>query len=832
MCGPRKQKLELLVLALPLAILWTLGCNRSPDPRRAFDHAQQTFLNGDLPSAETEAHSAYELFAGHDQEWAWRFRLLEGEVLVSRGKAKDSLSLLNATLPQQLARSDLAVKQAILQGSAYIPLDRFVEADRCLRAAEELSDSLGSPLAGEIARARGALERRRNDLESADRYFRQSLRLAREQRDLHLEMTDLLNLGTIAEQKEHYDESSDWSKAASKQAQILGDRRLAELAQGNLAWAYYKMGDFDRALSLYQEAEKTAKDLGVLYQQILWLNNIGLVYYERNQFSVAESYFRQSLTLAQTIENSQQIIDALTSLAFVSVQTGRLTEAQQYGEQAFQKAHARNDRPSELYPLLVRGQVAAARGDHKQAEDVFHEVANDPKSDLALRWQAQNDSARLYEQEHRLADADIQYRQAMATIEQGRAALQHEEFKLPFLANAAHLYDDYIRFLVAQGKDQRALELADYSRARTLAEGLGVLPKKAPADAPPLDEQQIARQAHATVLFYWLGRECSYLWAITANRTTRYQLPPSAEIDTAVQRYRRALLGWQDLLKTANADGNYLYNVLIAPAQKSIAPNSRVILITDGSLDSLNFETLLTPGPSAHYWIEDATVLSASSLRVLAASQSHQDHGNGKLLLIGDANTASPEYAPLPNAVLEMENVENHFPAGARHTYSRDRATPATYLGSDPEQFSFIHFVAHATASKLSPLDSAIVLSRSSPEQDSFKLYARDITSHSLHADLVTISSCYGAGAEAYSGEGLVGLSWAFRRAGAHNVIGALWDVSDASTANLMGRLYDGLKRGQPPEAALRSAKLSLLHSDEVVRKPFYWAPFQLYTGR
>jgi CHAT domain-containing protein len=63
-------------------------------------------------------------------------------------------------------------------------------------------------------------------------------------------------------------------------------------------------------------------------------------------------------------------------------------------------------------------------------------------------------------------------------------------------------------------------------------------------------------------------------------------------------------------------------------------------------------------------------------------------------------------------------------------------------------------------------------------------------------------------------------------------VIGALWDVNDASTANLMDHLYDGLKRGQTPDAALRSAKLSLLHSDDVVRKPFYWAPFQLYTGR
>jgi len=55
---------------------------------------------------------------------------------------------------------------------------------------------------------------------------------------------------------------------------------------------------------------------------------------------------------------------------------------------------------------------------------------------------------------------------------------------------------------------------------------------------------------------------------------------PAAEIDAAVQRYRQALLGWQDVLKTANADGTHLYDVLVGPARKLIAPNSRVILIT------------------------------------------------------------------------------------------------------------------------------------------------------------------------------------------------------------------------------------------------------------
>lgn len=832
MSGLRNQKFELLVFALSLALPWTFGCNRLPDPQKTFDHARQAFLRGDLPSAHREACNAYQRFSGHDQEWAWRFRLLDAEVLITQGNREDALSLLSATLPPQLARSDLAIKQKLLLGSAYIPLDRLAEADHCLTAAEELSGTLGSPLAAEIARARGALERRRNDFESAGRLFRQSLRLAREQHDEHLEMTDLSNLGVVAVQEEHYDEAIDWSNAANEKAQLLEDRQTTQKTLGNLGWAYYKMGDFEKSLALGAEAEKKAAELGAIHDQISWLNNIGLVYYQLNQFSVAEGYYQQSLTLAQKNENSAQIIDALTELAFVSAQTGHLTQAQQYSEQAFQKAHARNDRQSELSAILVQGQVAARQGNSEEAEEKFHEVVNDPKSDLSLRWQAQNDLAKLFEQQQQLAAADQQYREALATIEQARASLQHEDFKLPFLANAAHLYDDYIHFLVAQGKTQRALQQADYSRARTLAEGLGILQQKSPADAPALDAQQVARQANAMVLFYWLGRERSYLWAITASHTTLYPLPPAEEIDAAVRRYRQALLGWQDVLKTANPDGRYLYDVLLKPAQKLIARNSRVILIPDGSLDSLNFETLLAPEPKLHYWIEDATVLSASSLRVLSASQAHQEHGTGKLLLIGDAAVSSPEYGLLPNAALEMSNVEKHFTAEARRTYAGDKATPTAYLTSGPEQFSFIHFVAHATASKLSPLDSAIVLSRASGEQDSFKLYARDIKAHPLHARLVTISSCYGAGNKAYSGEGLVGLSWAFLRAGAHNVIGALWEVSDTSTATLMDRLYDELKRGQPPEAALRSAKLSLLHSDGVMREPHYWAPFQLYTGR
>jgi CHAT domain-containing protein len=82
-----------------------------------------------------------------------------------------------------------------------------------------------------------------------------------------------------------------------------------------------------------------------------------------------------------------------------------------------------------------------------------------------------------------------------------------------------------------------------------------------------------------------------------------------------------------------------------------------------------------------------------------------------------------------------------------------------------------------------------------------------------------------------YAGEGLVGLSWAFLRAGAHSVIGALWEASDETTPALMDSLYQGLGQGMTPAAALRNAKLGLLHSHTSLRKPYFWAPFQLYSG-
>lgn len=673
------------------------------------------------------------------------------------------------------------------------------------------------------------MEMNRGRFGEAQAFFERTLAFARARNDRPWEADTLLDLSWSANEQTHFDEVLDW---ASKARVIASERRLASVSQkadGNMGWAYYKLGDNEKAEAMFLEAAKQATQLGYASDQIKWVTNIGYIHLDTGDLSRAEQFFQQSLDLAREIKSPDDIINSLIALAFVSELTNKLDDAKRYADEVLRTAD--NDR-DKTYPRLVQGRIAARQHDPVSAQSAFEEVADSKDSPVFLKWEAERSLARLYEDEHQNEGAAREYRTALSTFEAARCEVQRETSRLPFLNNAAHIYDDYVHLLVTRGKTDEALQVADYGRARTLSEGLGQLKCTTSFQPDPLNAPQIAGQVGGSILFYSVGEKQSYLWLVTSQKTTLFPLPPASEIEASVQRYRKALLGPMDVLETANSDGLTLYRTLIAPAQPMLRKGAKVFIIPDGSLNTLNFETLLVPGvtPNAapHYWIEDATITDSSSIRLLASAHATTQHSGG-LLLLGDAIAA--DYPELRKAADEMQSIEKHFPPKQQKVFAREQATPNAYLTSQPEQFSYIHFVAHGTASRTNPLDSAIVLSRANAEDDSFKLYARDVIQHPLRADLVTISTCYGAGQRAYSGEGLVGLSWAFLRAGAHNVVGALWEVSDVSTPPLMDAFYNGLKRGQRPDSALRAAKLSMLHSRNAFRKPFYWAPFQLYSG-
>jgi CHAT domain-containing protein len=827
-----------------LVVLFLCSCSHRHDPQSAFEHARQTLRRGELAAAASEAEKGYENFHRMSAEWACKFTILRAAALSGEGKNNEVLKLL-ASDGAQCAPGELLVKKLRLEAQAYISLHRFSEAEHSLTQAEDACSTTDYPTCADVTSARGTLEMNRGRYRQAELLFARVVPKARASGNRFWEASALLDLAWSADEQAHFDQALDLSSAALEISETQAFPDLSQAALGDMGWAYYKLGDSEKALEMFAEAKDQAEKLGDLGDEVKWLTNAGYVDMDAGELLKAEQSFQQSLDLARKINSQEDIVNSLMSLAFVYEQTGKLDDAKRYADEALAMARKDENGRDVVYPLLVEGRVAAHKHDIATAEADFNEVAKSADTPVFLKWEAERSLARLYEDENQPTAADAEYRTALTTFEAARCDLhQRVDSRLPFLSNAARIYEDYIHFLVERGKINDALRVADYTRARTLAEGLGRACK--PTFAPDaLNAPEIAHRAGGTILFYALGQDHSYSWVITPNRVKLFPLTANqSEIDAAVQRYRKQLEGPPEILESSN-DGSVLYQMLVAPAQDLLnqealaeKKNNNIFIISDGGLNSLNFETL-TPQPN-HYWIEDVTIANAPSLRLLPASRRSSANLAGKLLLIGNPITpdagADNSYPELPNAAAQMVNIEKYFPVEQQTVFSRVQASPPAYLANHPEQFSYIHFVAHGTASRLNPLDSAIILSRepaanaATTEDDSFKLYARDIIgTRRLRAELVTISACYSTGKRTYSGEGLVGLSWAFLRAGAHNVIAALWDVSDVSTPQLVDEFYAELKKGKSPAVALRSAKLTLLHG--AFHSPFYWAPFQLYSG-
>ena len=451
--GPR-SRLSWFLLAFLLLLLIPLHEARTSTSQESYEHARQLFLHGYLEKSQQEAELGYKRLASHHSTWASKFQLLEAEAMVWRGMYENALGILSSA---SLAISDPAdkIEKLTLEGVAYARLHQFAPADNNLRAAETLCSDADYQQCGGVIRARGILALEHGDFEKARVFFLASLAFAHAHLDRSLETNALLNLGLVALQNEHYDEAVDWSEAAYRAGLALDDENRVQGALGNLGWAYFELGDAERALDLFIDAEKRAGKLGNIRAQLGWLTTAGYVYQESGDLSRALWSYNKALDLAQVISSKQDIIDCLEDLAHVSADAGKLDEASAYIEKVTPLIRTSGSRLDELYVMLAQAKVAAARHQHQQAESLFRLVEKDPASQTSMRLVAEHALARLYESQGNDAEADRTYRNSFTTYESARAQLKDEDSRLPFLANASAIYDDYIQFLIARGKTGR-----------------------------------------------------------------------------------------------------------------------------------------------------------------------------------------------------------------------------------------------------------------------------------------------------------------------------------------------------------------------------------------
>ena len=711
--------------------------------------------------------------------------------------------------------------------------DAIRQAEADLEEAARLAAALRAvELTLDVARHLGTCAMLRADYAEAERHFRDALAMGREAREPLLEAKAAMNLGLLRIWRSRYDEAVDWLGKALDLATGLDASLLVVKTLTNLGWCYYELGDYERALVLHSRAESLAAAEGAGYEgeRQIALQNIGNVHYRSRDFARAADYYRRSLAIARELGDEWRIAELLNNLGVVALEQGGYDEAESSIREAVRISTELGDVAGLQYSRLAEGLVWAGRGNATRAEGRYREVLASPDADPALSWVTGVALAGLYGRMGRPVAADAEFRKAFSVMERSYSELREAEHRISFFSSLDEFHDDYVDFLVEGGMGAAALEVADASRARLLREMLGKGGTFAKVAAPRF--QDAARALDAVILFYWLAPSRSYLWSVTPRRVRRHELPGEGEIRKHVESHQSLVLRSRDPLAEAAPEGEWLYRTLVGPVEASIPPGSRVVFVPDGPLHQVNPETLLVSSPEPHYWIEDVTLLAAPSISVLAADEARpvtRRRVGKSILMIGDPVPAGEEFPRLAHASGELSRISEQFAPSERVVYSGARAQPSAYRESEPERFSFIHFAAHAQGNREVPLDSAVILSAGN---ESSKLYAREIADVPVRAELVTLSACRTAGSRTFAGEGLVGLTWAFLSSGAGNVIAGLWNVEDASTSEVMGDLYHGLRQGQRPEEALREAKLRMLRSETAYRKPFYWAPFMVYTSR
>lgn len=403
----------------------------------------------------------------------------------------------------------------------------------------------------------------------------------------------------------------------------------------------------------------------------------------------------------------------------------------------------------------------------------------------------------------------------------------------------------------------------------------------------PIDIAQVQRELldNRTVLLeFQLGEKRSLIWALSRNKVTVKVLPSRKQIERQVSEYRKLLtdkasvLMLQQSLEKIGRTGAALYTALLSPIREAIPAGVRLIIIPDGALDYLPFETLIaetkgnaTGQRSQTYALERFSISygpSSSALLAVRALNAQENEWNKSLLAFGDpvlgpdngnqmqaaqavrsvAGDASEavERPPTPTAYdhytergfslvrlpftrEEVLSIGRLFPASQRRLYLGESATEDAIHSENLGQYRYVHFATHGYLDESAPGRSGILFSRLPGSQAPGVLQAGEIMRLKMHADLVTLSACSTGLGEMVNGEGLLGLTRAFFYAGAHNMAVSLWNVSDSATPGLMRSFYVNLKRGQSKDEALRKAKLSLLHgANPAWRHPYFWGAFIL----
>lgn len=628
-------------------------------------------------------------------------------------------------------------------------------------------------------------------------------------------------------------------------------------------------GNYEKALAFFSEALVLAKNYHN-YEFDAYLNmSFGEIHRELGNIGQSLQHYNAALAIAQKWDNAELTWRSLNGVAMAHEKARRLDSAFDYYEQAIEKIE-------NIRRGLTFEEHQSAFGEN--ALEVYHNIVAllaqlDGKSgvkkyaEIAFNYSEQARARTLL---GLIAHPAVNIQKGVpAELLAEKSDLQASISRIQSAMRESSQHDGRDPAVV----DSLEIELEASKKAiKNLRESIAVnYPRYASltGDRAPLSLQEIQRDIlakHQILLQYVVGDSASFVFVVTKDTLHMAKLMVTAEeIEDKVTQLFRPFREISNLMEIAYdlELAHQLYLELFQPIEEFLSPDAELIIVPDGALFYLPFESLVTEFKAsdmddtwyasyraAEYLIEKYIIsysVSASLLdNRLLAHKATKPKLSGQLLAFGNPQYASHEedarslpsslgwsFEPLRFSEDEIEAICNVLQDSK--SYTGAEATEKKVKQESPH-YNILHFSAHGLLDESQPLYSGIVLSKERGDGDDGILQAYEIFNLELNADLVTLSACQTGLGKFRRGEGIMGLTRAFLYAGAKSVLVSLWSVYDQSTTWLMQEFYQNLKQKQMTQTqALRAAKLKLMKSTtEIAGKkvsyahPFFWSPFVL----
>jgi CHAT domain-containing protein/tetratricopeptide (TPR) repeat protein len=355
-------------------------------------------------------------------------------------------------------------------------------------------------------------------------------------------------------------------------------------------------------------------------------------------------------------------------------------------------------------------------------------------------------------------------------------------------------------------------------------------------------QQQVLGEGQ-TLLEYFVSDSAIFVFVVTPSAFCCQRLARDFPLDEWVSTLRHSLQAYPEAgaaqateyVKSYVDQAYQLYEAIFAPVQKLLPLSEKLIIVPDGTLCYLPFECLLQARPtnysqfkSHHYLIRDHCCSYAQSATQQLALLQRLPTTLPKDLLAIAPTYEKNRYglAALQNNQREAKSICDLLDG---QLLEGSKATVPMFLQNAAE-YRVLLLAMHGKASSTIGDMSYLAFGTGADTLEHPFLFARDLYTQSIPADLVVLSACETSVGAYRCGQGVISLAKGFFQAGARSVAATLWSVDDARNSELIQLFFKHIKKGEDKDGALRNAKLEyLLSHPQDEANPVYWAAVTIY---